>query len=707
MFGPIASISNAALSVVMPQLIRGYGLWIVAGLIVVLGFVFFGREELRRFSITRIWAISSVCFAESIRRKVLWVVPLAIAGVIAVSTLQHAADPQESLRQIIKFSLFAAGLMVTVTAIILACTNLPREIENRVIFTIVTKPTTRLEIVLGKVVGFIRISGVIVLIMGVFTFAYVGYQNRKLTAQLTERLAQETDESTRETLKGYLTAGLLSTKSLENTADLQVMEHDPVANGPQWLSGNYGYTFAVPFELTAADRSLLDAAATDPNHYQVLIINTMPLKRNKPTPKDMEYIMSRRLPLEKQTMGPALPGQDTTPIPIPQLTVRILDSDLNIRIPEAQLNGGKMATALSGVPLDSTAKYILTTGIGAGDVRTLSAMDKFWIQVVPETSSVSYGVESEPTVIDVIDSTGKENVIHPKRDASDPSGYAMPRFISAANRFGMKIVGATGGTGSVAIFRFTNTPVPADLSRNVAFRFRAGVERSGDMDSSKPWSVVTLTVINRATHESSGPIEFHPETNQDFPVPVPGKFVAGGNFDVRIRGMDDGQYIGLNTSSVQLISAEHNFATNLTASLLVLWLLSILVVVIAIFTSTFLSWPIAIVLTLLLLLGHWGVEQLGDTLNPGVGRTVAADWGISDKVQTQMVSRSVDALAQALSTISTVLPDLSKFPVMENITRGVAMPPSQVAGALGVLACYGVPMLVISFIVLKNKEVAP
>ena len=137
-------------------------------------------------------------------------------------------------------------------------------------------------------------------------------------------------------------------------------------NGPQWLTGNFGYTFAVPFEPTDAERNLLDTAALDPNHYQVFIINTMPLKRNKPTAKDMEWIMSRRLPLEKQTMGPVLPGQDSTPIPIPQLTLRVLDSDLRIKIPETQLNGGKMATAKAGIPLDSTAKYTLSTGIGAG-----------------------------------------------------------------------------------------------------------------------------------------------------------------------------------------------------------------------------------------------------------------------------------------------------------------------------------------------------
>ena len=215
MFGPIASISNGMLLAAIGPAASAYGLWIVAGVVVVLGLLVFGRDELKRLSPTRIWAISSVCFSESIRRKVLWVIPFAIAGVIAVTTLQHTIDPLEAIRQTIKFCLFAAGLLVTVTAIILACTNLPREIENRVIFTVMTKPTTRLEIVLGKVVGFVRVSGLIILIMGVFTFAYVGLQNHKLTAQLTDRLAHETDESTRQTLNGYLTAGLLSTKSLD------------------------------------------------------------------------------------------------------------------------------------------------------------------------------------------------------------------------------------------------------------------------------------------------------------------------------------------------------------------------------------------------------------------------------------------------------------------------------------------------------------
>src|SRR5579871_4069296 len=147
--------------------------WLIAAVIVFGGLAVFGLDDVRRASFYRVWAISSVCFAESIRRKVLWVVPLAVLGVLAVSLLQHSLDPQEALRQTIKFCLFATSLIITLTALILAATNLPREIENRVIFTVVTKPTTRLEIVLGKVLGFIRVSFTILLFMGVFTWAYL------------------------------------------------------------------------------------------------------------------------------------------------------------------------------------------------------------------------------------------------------------------------------------------------------------------------------------------------------------------------------------------------------------------------------------------------------------------------------------------------------------------------------------------------------
>jgi ABC-type transport system involved in multi-copper enzyme maturation permease subunit len=680
----------------LPAPIANYLHWWLAGIIIVIGLFVLGWQDLVRLRFQRVWAISSVSFAESIRRKVLWVTPLGILGVIAVALLQHPVDQQEAIRQTIKFCLFASGTLVTLTAIILACTNLPREIENRVIFTIVTKPTTRLEIVLGKVVGFVRVSGLIVLIMGLFTFVFLEIQNAQLSRQVNERLQTETDQGTRRALQGYHEAGLLSTLSLDQPVDFQIYNHYWTGEGPQWITGGEGYAYLVPFELTSEQQTLFDAAAEDPPRAQVFVINTMHLKRNVPNAEDIKNIQMRQLPMEGQTLGPAIPGQSNQAKPLPQLSVEIRDAHQEPLIPARQINGGQLTTAPKPNP-DGT--YTIATPLSAENIRALLDAGKFYVATEPQTPSVEYEITTKPTVL-FVRQPGKPDV------TIAPTGN--PRFSSHPGRYGMQIMGSPKGDGSVADFRFDHVTVHPGPDNRVSIRFRGGIVRSGDYDPNQPWSVVQLQVYNRDTKQTSEWIPFHPETNRDITVAASADYVRGGNFDVFVRGMDSGQWIGFSPTSVQLVSAAHSFIVNLVKSLLLLWLFSILVVVIAIFTSTFLSWPIAIVLTLVILLGHWGVEQLGDALNPGVGRSVAQDLGFSrDPGKSHVISASVDSLAKMLTAVSTVLPDLSKFPVMDDITRGVSIPPRHLLESLAVLAYYALPMLVLSFVILKNKEVAP
>lgn len=683
-----------SLAASLPAPIWNYLHWWIAGFIVLVGLLLFGLNDLARLRFSRVWAISSVSFAESIRRKVLLVTPLGILGVIAVALLQHSTDPQEAIRQTIKFCLFASGTLVTITAIILACTNLPREIENRVIFTIVTKPTTRLEIVLGKVIGFVRVSGLIVLIMGVFTFVFLEWQNWKLSRQVTERLQTETDPGSRRALQGYHDAGLLSTQSLDRPVDFQIYSRLWMGDWPQWIPGNEGYSYMVPFTLDRQQQAILEPASEDPPKAVVFVVNTMHLKRHTPTPDQLRDIAGRRMPMEPQKFGPAMPGQDMQAKPIPTLTVDFLDAQREPLIPAAQVNGGKLTEAARE---NRDGTYSIDTPLQPDQIRQLLDAGTFYVSMLPQTPSVEYEVTPTPTVLVVQSASGQQTI--------RPSGG--PRFISHVGRYGPQIAGDPKGQGSAADFRFENVWVPPE-AKTVEMRFRAGIQRGGDYDPSQPWSLVRMIVHNRDSGQTSPPIDFHPETNRDIPVPVPAEYVRGGNFDVYILGMDSGQWVGMNSTSVQLISAEHSFVVNLIKSLLLLWLFSVLVVVIAIFTSTFLSWPIAIVLTLVILLGHWGVEQLGDALNPGVGRSVATDLGFGrDAAQSQVISTSVDTLAKMLTVISTALPDLSKFPVMDDITRGVSIPPRNVLESLGVLLYYALPMLVVSFIILKNKEVAP
>ena len=219
----------------------------------------YGLGDELRLSIKRIWAISSVCFAESYRRKVLLITPLAIIGVIVVAQLQRPIDDQDAIRQTLKFCLFATGMLVTVTAIILAATNLPKEIDNRVIYTIVTKPTTRLEIILGKILGFARVSAMILLVMGVFTYVYAEFRSWRFESDIADRLSvspTEIDEVSRPTLKHYFDAGLLTAKDLVTTTDMQIYSRVPDPhNARRYMSGNSDGDIIIPFEVKPIDLS--------------------------------------------------------------------------------------------------------------------------------------------------------------------------------------------------------------------------------------------------------------------------------------------------------------------------------------------------------------------------------------------------------------------------------------------------------------------
>src|SRR2546430_824057 len=96
----------------MASMFQEYAQWWICGVIAVLGIVIYGFKDLIRLSIGRVWAISGVCFAESVRRKIWLITPLAIVGVIVVAQLQRPLDERDAIRQTIKFSLFPNDMQV-------------------------------------------------------------------------------------------------------------------------------------------------------------------------------------------------------------------------------------------------------------------------------------------------------------------------------------------------------------------------------------------------------------------------------------------------------------------------------------------------------------------------------------------------------------------------------------------------------------------
>jgi hypothetical protein len=690
---------------------------IILGILAVLAAVAFGYGDMLRFRMRRVNAIAGVCFRESIRRRILWITPLAIVGVVVVSQLQKSSDEQDAIRQTTKYCLFVSGLIVVVAAIILACTNLPKEIESRVIYTIVTKPTTRLEIVLGKVQGFAAVSAVILLIMGAFTWGYLQVRSAAMMARVNNELKNgELSPGLRSTYSHYASAGLLSVKSLEMPSSLEESSRIPDKSGIHWLAGGTMQYYPASFVLSEDDVKEMQSVGG-----AVIAIN-LRVQKHEPT-SDEKAQLSRGSFIKEAdpnalVSGPRLPT--TGPVHelslIPQIGVQITDengttlakNELNTEMRWPKFRPDLKYEDHLFVPLP-LPQDVLKAIFGDNG----KPLRKFKVEVQGTTPSMEYGVDADS--VELLVPLGPKNIIRIKPQSWDNPGTPAgePKIYARLGRTGMQIKGEAGG-GAVGIFRFDHVDVPADPASKLSLQVKVILDRSGDLDANQNVaSAITVQVRNRRSGVESPAVRLEPETGRASYVDVSQADVAGGDFDVYVRGLTPGQNVSLqgptaNTPSIALATADHSFNFNLFKSLLILWLLSVLVVTVSVFCSTFLSWPIAVVLTLLLLLARWGVDELGDSLSVSGVRTIAGDiFNVRDPAPAAAMTDSLQVLTDLLRNGVRILPDISQFPAFEDIERGVNIKWPKLEGALTQTFGYGIPIVLLTYLILKRKEVAP
>jgi ABC-type transport system involved in multi-copper enzyme maturation permease subunit len=670
-------------------------------LICIVGLGFLGWRDVIRFSFVRTWAISSVCFTQAIRRRVLWLTPLVVLGTVVVAQLAHPIDAQDDMRQTIKLLLFATGLLVTLVIVLLAATNLPKEIETRVIYTVATKPATRLEIVLGKAIGFARVSGTVLLLMGVLGLGYLYLKEWHLVRQVDADLATPgaVGSLSRQTQEYYRSAGLLHARryAVPRGADdadfsggLQIVS----GSGGQWSLGGGEQDIVVPFRNFAADVPPQIRQRLGPAGFLVRMALATRTAGGLPKPQ---------IPIE----GPGVP-----PVPLPQdprVQINILDANRELAMPGVEVlrravktEGGYRPSeqpAREGLALRGTADLVAWI-----DAKALARMDEagdvIYLQVHPAVANYEYAIQD--VEITYMNASGA---------LASAQRLGGPVYRGRPSPRGQQLRGDRGGRGPVATFRFNEGQVESSDSK-VPFELRVTIERSGGDQESEGDDPTRLEL---AFHPDGAGSPRHrlvltPESNRSVLFEVPASAVGSGRFTVDLRNLTTGHWISLRAgenASLRLVASAQSFALNLFKSLLVMWLMAILVAVIAVFCSTFVSWPIAVVLSLVILLGHWLVTEIGS--QKGMERQIVQDiFGRNLRpAEAHAGTQIVKGLNEFVTTVATVLPDISQFASIEKIEAGAAMPGSVIAGSLKVTFGFGLPLVVLTYIILRFKEVAP
>jgi hypothetical protein len=135
-------------------------------------------KDVSEISARRIWALATLTAREAIRRKALLVFGvfalLFMFGSWFLSSPGEKADIQ--IQRHVVFVFTSISWLVLPVVLMLSCWGIPEDIKARSMHTVVTKPVRRIEIVLGRMLGFSLIATLVVAVMAVAGFIWIDRQ---------------------------------------------------------------------------------------------------------------------------------------------------------------------------------------------------------------------------------------------------------------------------------------------------------------------------------------------------------------------------------------------------------------------------------------------------------------------------------------------------------------------------------------------------
>lgn len=114
----------------------------------------------------RIAAIAAVTWTELVRMKVFYFLVIFALLVIGNSFFLAKFSFEEEFQMLKDIALGAMSIFSALLAILATSTLLPKDIEDRTIYTILAKPVSRTEYLLGKLAGVFMLLALAVLLMG-------------------------------------------------------------------------------------------------------------------------------------------------------------------------------------------------------------------------------------------------------------------------------------------------------------------------------------------------------------------------------------------------------------------------------------------------------------------------------------------------------------------------------------------------------------
>ncbi|MFV1974903.1 MAG: ABC transporter permease [Candidatus Scalindua sp.] len=189
-----------------------------------------------------------------------------------------------------------------------------------------------------------------------------------------------------------------------------------------------------------------------------------------------------------------------------------------------------------------------------------------------------------------------------------------------------------------------------------------------------------------------------------------GKFLDGSEeLTIVVSPEDSGDFLGMRVDSLRVFWGEKGFGCNYLKGLIIISTQFLLMVIIAVLGSTFLSLPVNILFCLFLFFCGNITDFMRDVSTViNVYETREHEHGISEVMRKSNVFLIYlnSIIKKPILLLSYILPDFRYFSVGKYFVDGINIPCKRIFMGFGYAVLYALVCLPISFIVFKRKEIA-
>lgn len=611
-----------------------------AGLIVLAYIVYLVIDEARQIRWRRLYSIAWQTVVESYRRMwAPWVVLAMFVVILAFTSWFLQGQRTAELAKVYVGTLSVViSLLLTLMILILAPISIPNDIQQQTIYTVVSKPVRRLELIWGRLLGYMVLVTAVLLVFGGISMFYL------------YRVVYSEIGATRREAQAALAAGRIEEA---RRLDEQASQLRARMSARVPLFGVLSFTDSrgikrsrgIDVGMEQVTRSHIEGATPSKATWRYGLV---------PDEKHPGMFLDRRLPVDQLLR----PGS------IEDVENRLVLARDDLARLQLQRRNPNLKTS-EAQSLNDSARQL---------EERVEALDT-------ELKDLQRRETEQRQAANALKGQGK----------ADEASAALREIDEELH----------------------SPAIPIEMTFNV---YRTTKGELGE-------AVRASVVVTNPVHPEFTPARDLFPVHEYFTIhrTFPARMLVGsrGELKIDVSCVTPDQYLGMAEEDLYVLAAQGSFWTNYLRGLSGLWLQALVLASVGLFAGTFLSWPVALLLTLAFymagqvaigflqqfvtggLIGGGPVESLirllfhnnqMDSLDPTLGVVLAKTF---DQIFLPFMSR-----------LTYLIPNLSALDVSNQVALGFAVDNQTLFTQLLLGVGYALPFTIAAYFILKNREVA-